>query len=53
MSTPAPDPFLTGRLTEGVSQQSIALDAAVFVLGFLILGGILVWIGRKIFTAKD
>jgi len=55
-ATAAPDPFLTGgggRNTEGVSQQSIILDAAVFVLGFLILGGILVYIGIRIFSAKD
>jgi copper(I)-binding protein len=45
--------FSHARLTEGVSQSQIALDAAVFVLGFLILGGILVYIGKRIFTAKD
>jgi len=39
--------------TEGVSQSQIMLDAAVFVLGFLILGGILVYIGKRIFTEKS
>jgi copper(I)-binding protein len=39
-----------GRDTEGVSQSSIILDAGVFVLGLLILGGILVYIGKRIFT---
>ncbi len=38
------------RNTEGVSQASIVLDASVFVLGVLILGGILVYIGKRIFT---
>jgi hypothetical protein len=38
------------RNTEGVTQSSIILDAAVFVLGVLILGGILVYIGKRIFT---
>lgn len=39
-----------GRDTEGVSQQSIILDASVFVIGVLVLGGILVYIGKRIFT---
>jgi hypothetical protein len=33
----------------GLSQQSITLDAIVFVLGVLILGGLLVVIGKRIF----
>lgn len=53
-ATPSVAPeFAHARLTEGVSQSQIVLDAAVFVLGFLILGGILVYIGKRIFTAKD
>ena len=38
------------RNTEGVTQASIILDAAVFVFGVLILGGILVYIGKRIFS---
>jgi hypothetical protein len=33
----------------GLSQQSIILDAIVFILGVLILGGLLVYIGKRIF----
>jgi hypothetical protein len=36
------------RLTEGVSQASIILDAAVFVVGVAILGGLLVWITKRV-----
>jgi len=42
--TEAPPP----RLTEGVSQASIVLDAAVFIIGVAILGGALVWITKRI-----
>ena len=53
-ASPAIPPELTNaRLTEGVSQSQIVLDAAVFVLGFLILGGILVYIGKRIFAEKE
>ena len=41
----APD----GPATGGLSQQSIILDAIVFILGVLILGGLLVYIGKRIF----
>ena len=44
--------FSHARLTECVSQSQITLDAAVFVLGVLILGGILVYIGKRIFSEK-
>jgi hypothetical protein len=37
------------RNTEAVSGSSIALDATVFILGVAILGGILVWIGKRVF----
>jgi hypothetical protein len=33
----------------GLSPQVIVLDAVVFVLGVLILGGLLVWIGKRVF----
>jgi hypothetical protein len=33
----------------GVSTQSIILDSVVFVVGVLVLGGLLVWIGKRIF----
>jgi hypothetical protein len=33
----------------GLSAQSIILDAVVFILGVLILGGLLVYIGKRIF----
>jgi hypothetical protein len=33
----------------GPSTQSIILDSVVFVLGVAILGGLLVWIGKRIF----
>jgi hypothetical protein len=33
----------------GISPQGIVLDAVVFVLGVLILGGLLVYIGKRIF----
>ena len=33
----------------GVSTQVIVLDSIVFVLGVLILGGLLVWIGKRVF----
>ena len=37
------------RNTEAVSNNSIVLDAVVFLLGVAILGGILVWIGKRVF----
>jgi len=33
----------------GLTPQVIALDAVVFVLGVAILGGLLVWIGKRVF----
>ncbi len=33
----------------GISQQNLIIDAIVFVLGVLILGGLLVIIGKRIF----
>lgn len=33
----------------GVSVQVIVLDSIVFILGVLILGGLLVWIGKRVF----
>jgi hypothetical protein len=39
--------------TGGISQQNLIIDAIVFVLGVLILGGLLVIIGKRIFTEKD
>jgi hypothetical protein len=36
------------RVTEGVSQSSIILDAIVFVVGVAILGGLLVWITKRV-----
>ena len=34
----------------GISQQNLIIDAIVFVLGVVILGGLLVIIGKRIFT---
>ena len=34
----------------GVSTQSIILDAIVFIIGVVVLGGLLVYIGKRIFT---
>jgi hypothetical protein len=45
----APD----GPATGGISQQNLIIDAVVFILGVLILGGLLVIIGKRIFTEKD
>jgi hypothetical protein len=39
--------------TGGLTPQQIILDAVVFVLGVLILGGLLVYIGKRIFTDPD
>jgi hypothetical protein len=36
------------RVTEGVSQASIILDAIVFIVGIAILGGLLVWITKRV-----
>jgi hypothetical protein len=36
----------------GISPQGIILDAVVFILGVLFLGGLLVYIGKHIFTAE-
>jgi hypothetical protein len=36
------------RVTEGVSQASIILDAIVFIVGIGILGGALVWITKRV-----
>jgi hypothetical protein len=36
----------------GISPQGIILDAVVFILGVLILGGLLVYIGKRIFAAE-
>jgi hypothetical protein len=38
-----------GPAKGGLSQQSIILDAIVFILGVVILGGLLVIIGKRIF----
>jgi|GEM_PF-6428661 hypothetical protein len=45
----APEAPATGGLTE----QQIILDAVVFILGVLILGGLLAYIGKRIFTDAD
>jgi hypothetical protein len=37
-------------ITNGPSPQALVLDAVVFVLGVVILGGLLVYIGKRIFT---
>jgi hypothetical protein len=37
------------RPVAGVSPQVIVLDSIVFVLGVAILGGLLVWIGKRVF----
>jgi hypothetical protein len=37
----------------GISPQGIILDAVVFILGVLFLGGLLVYIGKHIFAAKE
>ena len=42
----APEAPASGGLTE----QQIILDAVVFILGVLILGGLLVFIGKRIFV---
>jgi hypothetical protein len=42
-----------GPATGGISQQNLIIDAVVFILGVLILGGLLVIIGKRIFTEKD
>jgi len=42
----APEAPASGGLTE----QQIILDAVVFILGVLILGGLLVYIGKRIFV---
>jgi hypothetical protein len=34
----------------GISPQGIILDAVVFILGVLVLGGLLVYIGKRIFA---
>ena len=36
----------------GISPQGIILDAVVFILGVLILGGLLVYIGKRIFAGE-
>jgi hypothetical protein len=45
----APEAPATGGLTE----QQIILDAVVFIVGVLVLGGALVYIGKRIFTDAD
>ena len=50
--TPFPE-MAHARNTEGQSQGQIVLDAVVFILGILILGGILAYIGKRIFTEKS
>jgi hypothetical protein len=45
----APD----GPTTGGISQQNLIIDAIVFILGVIVLGGLLVIIGKRIFTEKD
>ncbi len=42
IDTPAHD-------TEVVSSASVALDSVVFILGVVILGGFLPWIGKRVF----
>jgi hypothetical protein len=42
-----------GPATGGISQQNLIIDAVVFILGVVILGGLLVIIGKRIFTEKD
>jgi len=36
-------------VSNGLSTQAVVLDSVVFVVGVLILGGLLVWIGKRIF----
>jgi hypothetical protein len=45
----APEGPAIGSLTE----QQIILDAAVFIIGVLVLGGLLAYIGKRIFTDAD
>lgn len=33
----------------GVSMQSVILDSIVFVIGVVVLGGLLAWIGKRVF----
>ncbi len=35
--------------TGGISQQNLIIDAIVFVLGVIVLGGLLIIIGKRIF----
>jgi hypothetical protein len=42
-----------GPATGGLTQQQIILDAVVFIVGVLVLGGALVYIGKRIFTDAD
>jgi len=44
-------PKLTGpeKPVGGVTEQSVILDSVVFVVGVLVLGGFLVWIGKRVF----
>jgi hypothetical protein len=42
-----------GPATGGISQPNLIIDAVVFILGVVILGGLLVIIGKRIFTEKD
>jgi hypothetical protein len=37
-------------VNNGLSTQAVVLDSVVFVLGVLILGGLLVVIGKRIFS---
>jgi hypothetical protein len=56
-SSASPPPVLSGLLkpetpadhsSENVSTKSVILDSTVFVLGVLILGGLLAWITKRV-----
>ena len=42
-----------GPAIGGLTEQQIILDAAVFIIGVLVLGGLLAYIGKRIFTDAD
>lgn len=42
-----------GPAIGGLTEQQIILDAAVFIIGVLVLGGLLTYIGKRIFTDPD
>ncbi len=51
-ATPLPRASTTMSPDDARGRNLVILDSVVFVLGVALLGGVIVWWGRRIFTEK-